>query len=53
LPLTPDTGETTVAGVYVAGDISRDILLVAVAAAEGAEAAVAINKSLLRRDGFL
>lgn len=48
----PDTEETSVAGVYVAGDVSRDVLLVAVAAAEGAQAAVAINKSLLRRDGF-
>jgi thioredoxin reductase len=39
-------------GVYVAGDVSRDVLLVAVAIAEGAEAAVAINKAFLRRDGF-
>jgi thioredoxin reductase len=47
-----DTEETSVPGVYVAGDVSREVLLVAVAAAEGAQAAVAINKSLLRRDGF-
>lgn len=45
--------ETSVPGVYVAGDASRDVLLVAVAAAEGALAAVAINKSFLRRDGML
>jgi thioredoxin reductase len=48
----PDTEETSVAGVYVAGDVSRDVLLVAVAIAEGAQAAVAINKAFLRRDGF-
>lgn len=47
------TEETSVPGVYVAGDVSRDVLLVAVAAAEGAQAAVAINKAFLRRDGFL
>jgi thioredoxin reductase len=48
----PDTEETSVPGVYVAGDASRDVLLVAVAAAEGVQAAVAINKSFLQRDGF-
>ena len=48
----PTTGETSVPGVYVAGDVSRDVLLVAVAIAEGAEAAVAINKAFLRRDRF-
>ena len=48
----PTTGGTSVPGVYVAGDVSRDVLLVAVAIAEGAEAAVAINKAFLRRDGF-
>jgi len=48
----PDTGESSVPGVYVAGDVSRDVLLVAVAIAEGAQAAVAINKAFLRRDGF-
>jgi thioredoxin reductase len=50
--IDPSTEETSVPGVYVAGDVSRDVLLVAVAAAEGALAAVAINKALLRRDGF-
>jgi thioredoxin reductase len=46
------TEESSVPGVYVAGDVSRDVLLVAVAIAEGAQAAVAINKAFLRRDGF-
>ena len=32
--------------------LSRDVLLVAVAVAEGAKAAVAINKAFLRRDGL-
>jgi thioredoxin reductase len=48
----PLTEETSVPGVYVAGDVSRDVLLVAVAIGEGAKAAVAINKAFLRRDGF-
>ena len=48
----PATEETSVPGVYVAGDVSRDVLLVAIAIAEGAKAAVAINKAFLRRDGF-
>lgn len=37
---------TCVAGLYVAGDASRDVQLVIVAAAEGAKAAFAINCSL-------
>lgn len=48
----PSTEETSVPGVYVAGDVSRDVLLVAIAVAEGAKAAVAINKAFLRTDGF-
>lgn len=36
-------------GIYVAGDISRDVLLVAVAIGEGAKAGVAINRELTRR----
>jgi thioredoxin reductase len=48
----PATEETSVPGVYVAGDVSRDVLLVAVAIGEGAKAAVAINKAFLKRDGF-
>ncbi len=47
------TEETTVPGVYVAGDVSRDVLLIAVAVAEGAKAAVAINRALLRESGLL
>jgi thioredoxin reductase len=38
--------------IYVAGDVSRDVLLVAVTVGEGAKAAVAINKALLKCDGF-
>jgi thioredoxin reductase len=50
--IDPRTEESSVPGVYVAGDVSRDVLLVAVGIAEGAEAAVTINKAFLRRDGF-
>jgi len=45
-----DTGKceaTNVPGLYVCGDASRDAQFVVVAAAEGAEAAMAINKALL------
>jgi thioredoxin reductase len=42
--------ETTVPGVYIAGDASRDVQLAIVAAAEGATAAFAINKALLEED---
>jgi thioredoxin reductase len=48
----PVTEESSVPGVYVAGDASRDVLLIAVAIAEGAKAAVAINRALLREDGL-
>ncbi|HET6387944.1 NAD(P)/FAD-dependent oxidoreductase [Hyphomicrobium sp.] len=48
----PLTEETSVPGVYVAGDVSRDVLMVSIAIAEGAKAAVAINKAFLRRDGL-
>ena len=51
--IDPLTEETSVRGVYVAGDVSRDVLLVAVAIAEGAKAAVAINRSLLKAEGLL
>jgi len=47
------TGEyeaTNVPGLYVAGDASRRVQLVIVAAAEGAEAAFAINTALLKED---
>jgi thioredoxin reductase len=48
-----DTGtyETTnVPGLYVAGDSSRLVQFVIVAASEGAQAAVAINKELMKED---
>jgi thioredoxin reductase len=39
--------DTNVPGLYVAGDASRSVQWVIVAAAEGAEAAYAINQSLI------
>ena len=48
----PLTEESSVRGVYVGGDASRDVLLVAVAIAEGAKAAVAINRALLQDEGL-
>jgi thioredoxin reductase len=48
-----DTGSceaTDVPGLYVAGDSSKEAQFAVVAAAEGAEAGMAINKSLLRED---
>ncbi|MFO7180508.1 MAG: NAD(P)/FAD-dependent oxidoreductase [Pseudomonadota bacterium] len=47
------TGKTSVPGLYVVGDASRDVFQVIVAAAEGAEAAVTINRELLSADGLL
>lgn len=47
------TEETSVPGVYVAGDVSRDVLLVAVAVGEGTKAAVAINRALLKEAGLI
>lgn len=44
---------TAIEGLFVAGDVTRDVQLVAVAAAEGVKAAFAINKLLLTRDGLL
>lgn len=38
---------TSVPGVYVAGDASRDVQLIIIAAAEGARAAFAINNALV------
>ena len=49
---TDHLGQTQVPGLYVAGDASRDVQFVIVAAAEGAKAAVAINKSLQARAGL-
>jgi thioredoxin reductase len=48
-----DTGTfeaTDVPGLYVAGDSSKEAQFVVVAAAEGAQAGVAINKALLKED---
>lgn len=45
-----DQQMTHVPGLYVAGDASRDVLQVIVAAAEGAQAAIGINTALLRED---
>ena len=39
---------TSVPGLYAAGDCSRDVQLIVVAAAEGARAAFAMNKELIR-----
>ncbi len=41
---------TRIPGLFVAGDASRDVQLAIVAAAEGAEAAFAMNKALLKHD---
>lgn len=41
---------TDIPGLYVAGDASRDVQLAIVAAAEGAEAAFAINTALSKED---
>ena len=48
----PVTHESSIRGVYVAGDASREVLLVASAVAEGAKAGVAINGALLAEDGL-
>jgi thioredoxin reductase len=42
--------KTNVPGLYVAGDASRSVQLAIVAAAEGAEAAFAINTALIEED---
>jgi thioredoxin reductase len=50
---TDHLGHTRVPGLYVAGDASRDVQFVVVAAAEGAKAGVAINKALQARSGLV
>jgi thioredoxin reductase len=50
---TDHLGRTGVPGVYVAGDASHDVQFAIVAAAEGAKAAVAINKALQERTGLI
>ena len=49
---TDHLGQTCVPGVYVVGDASRDVQFAIVAAAEGAKAAVSINKMLQARSGL-
>ncbi len=49
---TGDLGQTHLPGLYVVGDASRDVQFAIVAAAEGAKAAVAINKALQARAGL-
>jgi thioredoxin reductase len=44
--------ETGVPGLWVAGDVSRDVQLAIVAAAEGAKAAFAINRALQDAEGL-
>ena len=51
IALTDPSQKTNVEGLYVAGDTTKDIHFVVVAAAEGAKAAVYINKELLKDDG--
>jgi thioredoxin reductase len=48
-----ENGQTSMPGVYVAGDVSRDVQLAIIAASEGARAALAINRALLAKDGLL
>ena len=50
---TDRLGQTRVPGLYVAGDASHDVQFAIVAAAEGAKAAVAINKALQQRAGLV
>jgi thioredoxin reductase len=50
---TDHLGQTCVPGVYVVGDASYDVQFVVVAAAEGAKAAVAINKALQAQSGLV
>jgi thioredoxin reductase len=47
---TGEYEQSNVPGLYVAGDASRRVQLAIVAAAEGAEAAFAINTALLKED---
>jgi thioredoxin reductase len=49
---TDHLGHTAVPGLYVVGDASRDVQFAIVAAAEGAKAAVAINKALQAQVGL-
>lgn len=44
--------ETCVTGVYAAGDASRDMQMLVVAAAEGTKAAIAVHEALLKEEGL-
>ena len=46
--VTNSSQQTNIPGLYVAGDASKDMHFVVVAAAEGAKAGVTINKELLK-----
>jgi thioredoxin reductase len=46
-----DDGRTSIPGVFVAGDVSRDVQIAIIAAAEGARAALAINRALGQNSG--
>ncbi|MEO6218969.1 MAG: NAD(P)/FAD-dependent oxidoreductase [Ginsengibacter sp.] len=50
LSITNKLQQTNIKGLYAAGDISKDIHFVVVAAAEGAKAGVYINKELLEEE---
>ncbi|MDQ5871021.1 MAG: NAD(P)/FAD-dependent oxidoreductase, partial [Acidobacteriota bacterium] len=50
--LTDRFERTGVTGLYVAGDASKDVQLAIVAAAEGAKAAIAINRQLQEEEGL-
>jgi thioredoxin reductase len=47
---TAEHQQTRLPGLYVVGDASRDVQMVIIAAAEGADAAFSINKYLLSQD---
>jgi thioredoxin reductase len=47
---THDHQKTCIDGLYVIGDASRDVQMVVIAAAEGADAAFSINKYLLSKE---
>ena len=48
--ITNKSQQTNIPGLYVVGDASKDMHFVVVAAAEGAKAAVYINKELLKEE---
>jgi thioredoxin reductase len=50
---TGDFAESNVPGLYIVGDASSDVQFAIVAAAEGARAAVAINKVMLREASLI